>query len=145
MRYTLFPLQVLRSIGADGSAKIIGNARSLLQNVLRTTRAPYTNKNREVPAPFVIAVSSPLQRPAIRTLLGCAMRHLGGTEKKDDIGVDSGEQRSCEQAPEGPWDPFWCQLCIASNWFYVRAPLDRSLDCSSSHSAADVYSKTHAC
>lgn len=77
----------------------------------------------------MIALSSPLQRPAIRTLLGCALRHFGGTEKKDDVALDSGEQRSCEQALEGPWDPFWCQLCIASNRFCARAPLDLSLDC----------------
>ncbi|CDJ50662.1 hypothetical protein, conserved [Eimeria brunetti] len=91
----------------------------LLRNIYSTGRAPGRNGDQTKLVPFVVTVGRPLQRLAVRELLGCDKDSLDNVEEWEDIAMDVAESKGAKNAPKGVAEPSWRQLCAATSMLHT--------------------------
>ncbi|CDJ36056.1 uncharacterized protein EMH_0029350 [Eimeria mitis] len=108
-------LQALRRLSAHAREEATGRAVALLRSIPSTGIAPWRDGDQEKPAPFVIAISRPLQRLALRELLGCDTNFSDSIQQRADPALDATGNKETMDVVKGTAETSWRQLCASTN------------------------------
>lgn len=118
-------MQALRSLSDHSRGEATKKALGLLRNTFLNGRVIGQDGEPAKSVPFVVSIGRPLQRPALRELLGCDAGFSDNVEQSKCLSSGITKDKAATKDLKGTSEPSWRQLCAATSALQTPTILDR--------------------